>query len=68
MANRGARSAVPNATTTFWEAADRLEKLRDLSIPGEPNGIFGIEGEIGNRTSVGESAVLTFREADSVGD
>ena len=50
------------------EVPARLEELRDLSIPGDPNGLLRIEVEFENRTSVGESAVLTFREADRVGD
>jgi hypothetical protein len=64
----GAYSAVQNITTTLLAVPDRLEELRDLSIPGDPNGLLRIEVEFENNTSVGESAVLTFRERGSVGD
>ena len=59
---------VQNATTTFLAVPDRLEELRDLSIPGDTNGLLRIEVEFENSTSVGRRAVLTFRNADSVVD
>lgn len=67
QSNTGPYAATQNVTTSIDPIPDELDDFGNLSIAGDANGLIRLEVNFGNSTSIGESAIITFRDSASVG-